>query len=279
MDELKEYKGNDVIGFEWILAFLVLGAVVGFMAGLLGIGGGGIMVPVLTSIFLAQGVPVEQVVHMALGTSMASIIMTSFASMRAHHKRGAVQWDVVKMMASGVIIGTFGATFLASSMKSSQLAIFFAVFMAYVSIQMAIDKKPKPSRELVSNKALFGGGTFIGIISALVSIGGGSLTVPFLVWQNVDLKKAIATSAAIGFPLSIAGTVGYMVNGMMHTGEGADMMLGFVYLPGVVLISVVSYFTAPFGAKMAHTLPVAKLKKIFALLLMSLSIKMLTSVL
>lgn len=266
------------MGIEWIVAFLALGAVVGFMAGLLGIGGGGIMVPMLTTIFLAQGIPVEQVVHMALGTSMASIVMTSFASMRAHHKKGAIQWDIVKVMAPGVIIGTFAATFLATYMKSSQLAIFFAIFMAYVSIQMALDKKPKPSQGVVTSQKLFGAGTFIGVISALVSIGGGSLTVPFLIWQNIDLKKAIASSAAIGFPLSIAGTVGYMINGMMQTGQ-AGMLLGFVYFPAVILISLVSFFTAPLGAKMAHTLPVSKLKKIFALLLMALSIKMLTSVL
>jgi len=266
------------MGFEWILAFLALGLVVGFMAGLLGIGGGGIMVPILTSIFLAQEVPVEQVVHMALGTSMASIVFTSFASMRAHHKKGAVMWNVVKYMAGGVVLGTFAATFLATYMKSIQLAIFFAIFMAYVSIQMAIDKKPKPSRELSTPTSLFSVASLIGIVSALVSIGGGSLTVPYLVWQNVDLKRAIATSAAIGFPLSIAGTVGYIVNGMLHTDAGSSMMLGFVYLPGVVLISIVSYFTAPWGAKMAHSLPVGKLKKIFALLLMILSIKMLTSV-
>jgi len=265
------------MGFEWIIAFLALGLVVGFMAGLLGIGGGGIMVPILTSIFLAQGVPVDQVVHMALGTSMASIIFTSFASMRAHHKQGAVMWNVVKYMAGGVVIGTFAATFLATYMKSVQLAIFFSIFMAYVSIQMAIDKKPKPSRELSTPPSLFGVGSLIGIVSALVSIGGGSLTVPYLVWQNVDLKKAIATSAAIGFPLSIAGTVGYIINGMIHAEAGADMMLGFVYLPAVFLISIVSYFTAPLGARMAHTLPIGKLKKIFALLLMLLSIKMLTS--
>lgn len=265
------------MGFEWIIAFLMLGLVVGFMAGLLGVGGGGIMVPVLTSIFLAQGVPIEQVVHMALGTSMASIVITSFASMRAHHKKGAVMWNVVKYMAGGVVIGTFTATFLATYMKSAQLAIFFSIFMAYVSIQMAIDKKPKPSRELSAPSSLFSVGSLIGIVSALVSIGGGSLTVPYLVWQNIDLKKAIATSAAIGFPLSIAGTIGYIVNGMMQQ-SSSELMLGFVYLPGVVLISIVSYFTAPLGAKMAHTLPVAKLKKIFALLLMILSIKMLTSV-
>ncbi|ACZ11903.1 sulfite exporter TauE/SafE family protein [Sulfurospirillum deleyianum] len=267
------------MGVEWVIAFLVLGCVVGFMAGLLGIGGGGIMVPVLTSIFLAQGIPVEQVVHMALGTSMASIVITSFSSMRAHHQKGAVLWNVVKMMAGGVVLGTFAATFLAASMKSSHLALFFALFMAYVSIQMALDKKPKPTRSLSTPPYLFGAGSFIGIISALVSIGGGSLTVPYLVWQNVDLKKAIATSAAIGFPLSIAGTVGYIVNGMFQGSHGVEMMAGFVYLPAVILISLMSYFTAPLGAKMAHRLPVGKLKKIFALLLMILSFKMLTSVL
>lgn len=267
------------MGVEWVIAFLILGIVVGFMAGLLGIGGGGIMVPVLTSIFLAQGILVEQVVHMALGTAMASIVVTSFSSMKAHHKKGAILWNVVKYMAGGVILGTFVATFLASSMKSSHLALFFALFMAYVSIQMAIDKKPKPTRSLSTPSSLFGAGSFIGVISALVSIGGGSLTVPYLVWQNIDLKKAIATSAAIGFPLSIAGTVGYMVNGMLQSSHGVEMMVGFVYVPAVLLISIMSYFTAPLGAKMAHNLPVAKLKKIFALLLMFLSIKMLTSVL
>ena len=268
-----------MIGIEWIIAFLVLGAVVGFMAGLLGIGGGGIMVPTLTTIFLAQGVPVEQVVHLALGTSMASIVMTSFASMRAHKSHHNILWDVFRMMAIGVVIGTFGATFVATYLKSAQLAIFFSIFMAYVSIQMALDKKPKPTREISSPRALLGAGTFIGAISALVSIGGGSLTVPYLVWQNVDLKKAIGTSAAIGFPLSFAGTAGYILNGMGSASANSDMMLGFVYLPAVIIISGVSFFTAPMGAKMAHRLPVSKLKKVFALLLMALSIKMLSSIL
>ncbi len=268
-----------MLGLEWILAFLVLGAVVGFMAGLLGIGGGGIMVPTLTTIFLAQGIPAEQVVHLALGTSMASIVMTSYASMRAHKSRDGILWDVFKMMAIGVVLGTFAATFLATYLKSAQLAIFFSIFMAYVSIQMALDKKPKPTRQISGAKTLFAAGSFIGGISALVSIGGGSLTVPYLVWQNIDLKKAIGTSAAIGFPLSIAGTVGYIINGMGSASASSDGMLGFVYVPAVLMISAMSFFTAPLGAKMAHQLPISKLKKIFALLLMSLSLKMLISIL
>ena len=262
---------------EWILAFLVLGSFVGFMAGLLGIGGGGIMVPVLTTMFLVQGIPVEQVVHLALGTSMASIIVTSFSSLRAHHSKGGVIWKVVKGMAPGIILGTFLATFLASYMSSAHLAMFFAAFMAYVSLQMFLNKKPKPSRELAGNFGLFSAGSGIGAISALVSIGGGALTVPFLIWQNVDVKKAIGTSAAIGLPISLAGTLGYLINGWSST-NAETYTFGFVYLPAVLLISATSFFTAPVGARAAHALPVSTLKKVFAVLLILLSLKMLSSV-
>jgi len=264
-------------GIEWILLFLLLGTFVGFMAGLLGIGGGGIMVPVLTAMFLAQGVPVEKVVHLALGTAMASIVVTSFSSLRAHNARGGVLWPVVKRMAPGILVGTFAATFLASYMSSLYLAIFFAIFMSFVSAQMFLNKKPKPSRELAGPVGMFSAGTGIGAISALVSIGGGAMTVPFLIWQNVDVKKAIGTSAAIGLPISLAGTLGYLINGWAETSV-ENLSFGFVYLPAVLAISATSFFMAPVGAKTAHALPVATLKKIFAVLLVLLAIKMLTSV-
>jgi len=255
----------------------MLGAIVGIMAGLLGVGGGGIMVPALTAIFLAMDIPVEKVVHLALGTSMASIIMTSIASLRAHHARGGVIWNIVKRITPSIILGTFLATFLAAYMNSLYLAIFFSIFMAIVSIQMFLNIKPKPSRKLAGNTRLFFAGNFIGTISALVSIGGGSLTVPFLSWHNIELKKAIGTSSAIGLPIALAGTLGYVINGWDSQYQTSHT-LGFVYLPAVVLISFVSFFTAPFGAKLAHKLPVAMLKKIFALLLIILSMKMLLSV-
>lgn len=267
-----------MLTFDWVLMFLGLGAFVGFMAGLLGIGGGGIMVPVLTTLFLWQGVAVEKVVHLALGTSMASIIVTSFASLRAHHAKGAVIWPVVKKMALGIVAGTFAATFLASFISSVYLALIFSAFMAYVSLQMFLDKKPKPSRELAGTTGLMMAGTGIGAISALVSIGGGSLTVPYLTWQNVDIKKAIGTSAAIGFPISVAGTLGYIVNGWgSFSADGYT--IGFVYLPAVLLISLTSYFTAPLGAKLAHELPIMLLKRLFSVLLILLSCKMLFAVL
>lgn len=267
-----------MLEIEMILLLLLFGCFVGFMAGLLGVGGGGIMVPVLTSIFLSKGVSVDNVVHLALGTSMATMILTTFSSFRAHASRHSVIWKVFRGMSIGIIMGTFFATFIASYLSSFYLAIFFSMFTAYVASQMYLNKKPKPSRELAGNTGLFLAGSTIGAISALVSIGGGALTVPYLTWQNVEIKKAIGTSAAIGFPISIAGTTGYLVNGWANTLPG-EYTFGFVYLPAALLISTTSFFAAPYGARLSHKLPISILKKIFAVLLVSLSIRMLVSVL
>ncbi len=263
---------------QYITYFLLLGTIVGFMAGLLGIGGGGIMVPVLTGLFLAMGMSVDQVVHLALGSSMAAIIVTSMASLRAHHLRGGVLWDYVKRMSPGIIVGTFVATYFAAMASSLFLAVFFSVFMGIVALQMFLGKKPKAHAKQAGSKHLFLVGSGIGAISALVSIGGGSMTVPYLVWRNIDIKKAIGTSAAIGLPISISGTFGYVINGWSNT-SWDNAMFGFVYLPGVVLISITSFLFAPLGAKMAHSLPIHLLKKVFALLLIVLSVKMLFSIL
>jgi uncharacterized membrane protein YfcA len=261
-------------GLESIVLYIMLGSFVGVIAGLFGVGGGGIIVPVLSAIFLMQGMPSDEVVHMALGTSMATIIITSFSSMRAHHKREGVLWDVVKMMAPGILLGTFLATFLASVLSSLYLAIFFSIFMAYVSLQMFIGKKPKPSRGLLGWIGQLLSGLFIGAISALVSIGGGSLSVPYLVWQNVEMKKAIGTSAAIGLPIALSGTAGYMINGWGNS-DLDTLTIGFVSLPAFFFIAFFSYLTAPYGVKLAHKLPVGTIKKIFAILLIVLSVKML----
>lgn len=262
---------------ELIISFLLLGSFVGIMAGLFGIGGGGIMVPVLTSLFVTQGIPVEQVVHLALGTSMASIIFTSISSMRSHHANDAVIWHVVKSITFGILIGTFLATFIAARINSLYLAIFFSAFMAYTSIKMFLNRPPKSNKQISGNKEIFFVGTGIGAISALVSIGGGTLTVPYLVSRNIDIKKAVGTSSAIGLPISIAGTIGYLINGWPNSSL-ENYTLGFVYLPAVLLISITSFMTAPYGAKLVQFLPVAILKKIFSLLLILLSMKMLSSI-
>lgn len=256
-------------------AFLLLGAAVGFFAGLLGVGGGGIMVPVLTSLFLSLGF--AESVHMALATSLAAIIVTSFASARSHHAHQAVLWPVVWRMSPGIIVGTLLAAMVAAIIPMVALAWFFSLFMAYVAVQMLWNIKPKPSRSLPGTLPLAATGFGIGAISALVAIGGGSLTVPFLSWCNVKVQQAIGTSAALGLPIAISGTLGYAISGALVAPEQSmpQWSIGYVYLPAVLLISVVSFFTAPLGVKLAHRLPVATLKKLFALLLLSLSAKML----
>ncbi|KAF4513745.1 UNVERIFIED_CONTAM: hypothetical protein B566_EDAN011664 [Ephemera danica] len=262
---------------EWLLAYLLLGAVVGFFAGLLGVGGGGIMVPALTALFAAQGFPREHLVHVALGTSMATIVMTSISSLRAHHAHGAVRWDIVRGITPGVLLGTFGGTFIASRVDSAPLAIFFGCFMAYVSLQMILNVKPKPARALPGQAGMVGVGGGIGLISALVAIGGGSLSVPFMTWCNVKMPHAIGTSAAIGLPIALAGTLGYLINGWGSSSLPGGSV-GYIYLPALVLLSAVSTFTAPLGARLAHRLPVAILKKVFAGVLILLSVKMLHTV-
>lgn len=264
--------------FQWLLAYLALGGVTGLLAGLFGIGGGGIMVPVLTLLFIAQGFPPEHLVHMALATSMAAIVPTAIASLRAHHQHKAVLWPVVALITPGILIGTFGSTFIASYLAPKPLALFFAAFMTFVSIQLFLDKKPKPSRQLPGAIGLNATGAGIGAISALVAIGGGSLTVPFLAWCNVAIPVAIGTSAAVGLPVATAGALGYWLNGWNVEGL-PSYTLGYIYWPAVLSLASLSLITAPIGAKLAHRLPVKWLKKLFGLLSLLLAIQMLRSVL
>jgi uncharacterized membrane protein YfcA len=269
------------MNIDLILTFLALGTFVGFAAGLLGIGGGGVLVPILTAIFLSQNIPVDQVVHLSLGTSMACIMVTSLSSLRAHHANGAVVWPLVKLMVLGVVLGTFTATFIAAMISSKALAIFFACFMGYVAIQMLHHAKKSKhqnnqssTHQNINRVELMLASIGIGSISAIVSIGGGSITVPYLTWRKIDIKKAIGTSAAIGFPLSMAGSFGYLLSGWSHT-PSIPYTYGFINLPAVLVISITSFFAAPLGANLTQKLPVATLKKIFALLLTLLSLKML----
>ena len=175
------------------------------------------------------------------------------------------------------LAGTFAGTFVASRAPTQPLAIFFACFTAYVAVQMILNVKPKPSRELPGTAGLMGVGGVIGAISSLVAIGGGSLSVPLMTWCNVKVHNAIGTSAAIGLPIALAGALGYLINGWNSTNL-PEWSIGYVYLPALVLISLVSTFTAPMGARLAHRLPVATLKKIFAAVLVLLSAKMLHTV-
>lgn len=261
----------------WLFSFLMLGACTGIFAGLFGIGGGGIMVPVLTFIFIKLAFPAEHIVHMALATSMAAIVPTAIASLRAHHSRLAVLWPLVIAITPGILLGTFAGTFLASYLSAKPLAIFFACFMTIVAIQMLSNYKAKPSRTLPGAIATSGVGAGIGAVSSLVAIGGGSMTVPFLLWCNITLPVAIGTSAAVGLPIAFSGALGYLFNGLSVHNLPA-YTLGFIYWPAVLAMATASFFTAPLGARLAHSLPVTLLKKLFAVLQISLAIQMLVTV-
>ena len=266
------------MSIEWILLYLLLGSFVGFIAGLLGAGGGGILVPLLVTIFTYQGVPIEHVVHLALGTSLACMIISSTASIRAHASLGSVVWKVVYGMAPGIVVGALLITRFAASTNPVYIAIFFSVFMAIVAAQMFFNWKPKASQTPTTCRGLFFVGSGIGAISALAAVGGGFLNVTYLSYKNIEMKKAIGTSAAIGFPIAIAGTLGYMINGWSKT-QTDPYTFGFVYIPAFLAISIASVIAAPYGARCAHGLPEKKLKRIFAAISLLLSIKMLYSVL
>lgn len=258
------------------LLYITLGAFAGVLAGLLGIGGGLVIVPMLYIAFEAQGFPDAHIQHIALGTSLATIIFTSLSSMWAHHKRGAINYTAFWRLTPGIITGTFLGAWLASLLSTGFLKAFFGLFLYYVATQMLMNIKPKPGRELPGQLGTFGAGNGIGIFSALVGIGGGTLTVPFLSWCNQTMHTAIATAAAVGLPIALSGTAGFVVNGWNVQGIPTPHV-GYVYLPAFLGIICMSVLTAPLGAKLAHSLPVDKLKRIFAILLYVVGTKMLWS--
>jgi uncharacterized membrane protein YfcA len=254
-------------------AYVGLGLVVGFVAGLLGVGGGLIIVPVLIMLLHAQGLAAGIEPQLALGTSLASILFTSLSSVRAHHRHGAVEWLLVRRIVPGILLGTLAGAVLAAQMSAWVLKLFFIAFLFYAAIQMWLDFKPAPHRGLPGRAGTTLAGALIGGVSSWVGIGGGTLSVPFMLWHNVPLHRAIATSAAIGFPIAIAGALGYVVGGWGASGRPAGS-LGFVYLPALAGIAVGSVLTAPLGARTAHRLPVRPLKRVFALLLLTLALRM-----
>jgi uncharacterized membrane protein YfcA len=258
-----------------ILMLMLCGSISGFLAGLLGIGGGMILVPFMILVFNHLGFNQEVIVHMAIATGMATILFTTSSAILAHHKHGSIDWKLVASLSPGMIFGgLIGGSELFEALKTSWLSLFFALFIIYSSIQMLLNKKPKPGRDLPGFLGLFSFGTFAGALASLVGAGGAFITVPFMLWCNVKPHTAMATSSGLGLPIAAAATIGYMY-GSWGDPTLPPGSLGFVYLPAVACIVVVSIFTAPFGAKLARKLDVAQLKRVFGVMLFFLAAFML----
>ncbi len=246
--------------------YVALGALVGFLAGLLGIGGGFTIVPVLAAAFVHQGVDASTVLPLAIGTSAATIVFTAFSSARAHHRRGAVVWPVVRAMAPGLVVGSLIGPQIASALPARVLAAVFGSFTWYTAARMVWGGEPQATRELPGAWPMAAVGTGIGLVAGMVGTGGAFLAVPFMVRCNVKVHSAVATSAAIGWPVSVAATIGYVIAGLRST-TLPPHAIGYVYLPALAGIAVASILTAPFGAKVAHAWPRERLRAAFAVML------------
>ncbi len=246
--------------------YLLLGAAAGVLAGLFGVGGGLIIVPVLVFSFSAQGFAPEVLTHLAVGTSLATIVFTSINSIREHQRRGAVQWQLFRWLTPGILGGAAIGGVTAALIQGPTLQKIIGVFAIFMAIQLALNLTPKAVRPQPKRPELIVAGGIIGWASAIFGIGGGSITVPFLVWRSVVIQKAVATSAACGLPIALAGAVVFMVTGWQHS-QLPEWSLGFVYLPALVGIALTSMFFARFGARLAHRLSPILLKRLFALLL------------
>lgn len=260
-----------------LLFYLLGGAAAGLLAGLFGVGGGTILVPVLLLLFRHSGVPQSLWMHMAIGTSLAIIVLNAASSTRAHSKRGAVRWDIVRHMVAGVVLGAWVGAWVADRLSSNTLAVIFAGFLVAVGVQLLASRQPRPQRQVPGGRGLFGAGGSIGAISALVGIGGGSLTVPFLIWCNVQVSHAVATSAAVGLPIALAGAIGYIGTGLGNP-ELPAWSLGYVYLPAFVGMAAAGAVFAPLGARLAHALPANRLKQIFGAFLLLIAVRMIFEV-
>jgi uncharacterized protein len=262
----------------WWLAYLILGLGVGFLAGLLGIGGGLIIVTALVFMFGAQGFSPDHLLHLALGTSIATIVFTSLSSARAHQQHAAVRWDIVRQSLLGVVVGTLVGAIFAHALPTHYLAVFFTAFVYYSAVQMWLDRKPKATRKLPGPLGMTAAALLVGVIASLVGAGGAVLTIPMMTSCNVPMRNAIGTSAALGIPIAVAGAVGYILTGLDAPHLPA-WSLGYVYLPALIGIVAGTFVTVPWGARATHAMPALVLKRVFAVILFLLATKMLWTLL
>jgi hypothetical protein len=255
-------------------AYLLLGVIAGLVGGLLGLGGGILIVPALLFLFMWQGMPADILMHLAVATSLFTIVFTSISSSYAHHKHQAVLWSQVFLLTPGIIVGAVFGAFIADYISSDILRRLFGIFEILVACQIGFSVKPSAQRSLPGRNGMLIAGGGIGTLSTILGIGGGTLTVPFLIWCHVDVRKAVASSSACGFPIALAGTLAMIFTGLDSTSL-PENTIGYVYWPAAILILITSVLFAPVGAKLAHSIPVDALKRVFAIVLACVGLRML----
>lgn len=255
----------------WLASLIILGIVSGFAAGLLGIGGGMLMVPLLTMAFTYGGLPEEAIVHMAIATSLSVIFFTSMASVYAHNKKKAVLWHIAFLLVPGVVIGAWIGPAIAAQLDTQWLAGLFGLFVIFSGYKMVRAKKrTERDAELPGPALMSGAGLGIGVLSGLVGAGGGFITVPFLTWRGVRIHNAVGTSAVMGFPIALFGTLSNMYQGLNVPGLPPGS-IGYIYLPAVALVAASSMILAPVGARTAHRMNVLTLRRVFGGMLLLLA--------
>ncbi len=273
------YSGDKTIAMTLIgviILYLLLGALAGTMAGLFGIGGGLVIVPVLIFTFSFQGFSPEITAHLAIGTSLATIVFTSISSIRTHHVHGAVRWALVRPMTLGIVLGAVVGAWTAALLSGPMLQTIIGVFAILVAVKMLLEVNPKPGRDVPGVAGLGVSGGVIGWVSAIFGIGGGTVSVPYLTWCNVRMQQAVGTSAALGLPIALAGAAANIWTGWQHP-ELPDLSVGFIYLPALVGVVATSVFFARIGAKLAHRLDGRLLKRIFSVVLIIVGLRFLLS--
>lgn len=256
-----------------LLQLLATGLAAGFLAGFLGIGGGFVVVPALTFLFLQDPATAPWAIHMAVGTSLATMLVTSLSSIMAHHRRRAINWSLVRSLAFGLLAGSVVGAVIADHMEPGALVRVVGVFAVLAGLQLILARKPVGEKPLPGQPGASAVGLVIGAISSLIGIGGGALTGPWQLWHGIRAQNAVATSAACGYPIAIAGSISFLVLGL--GGDMPDGALGYIHLPAFAGIAVASALAAPLGAATVHRLPPAMVRRVFGGFLVLVGLRML----
>ena len=252
--------------------FALIGIVAGYLAGFLGIGGGFVVVPALTLLFLRDSETAPWAIHMAVATSLATMLVTSLSSIVAHHRRGAIRWPLVRSLAGGLVVGAVIGAVIAA-LQGDALVRVFGAFAILAGLQLILGRHPEGEKPLPRQPGVSLVGLLIGAISSLIGIGGGALTGPWQLWHGIRAQSAVATSAACGYPIAVAGTLSFVWLGWQ--GGVPGQALGYVHLPAFAGIALTSALAAPLGAATVHRLPPLVVRRIFGVFLVLVGLRML----